>query len=250
MKDMMALLIMAGFIFVSYLPLSAEIKVLSVKGSVAYKSAQKWEPLKVMMRLNPGTKVSTGVASSAVIQIDKHTITIDPMTMIKIYEHKEMVKRAADKEAGSGTMTKLGLKRGSISAKIFRDKRVKTEFQVASPVATSSVRGTWEKNSYGPSKGHVVIVKEGLVQGENKNGSSKYLQPGMVFHQQPGNSDPEPLLADIREKGITSVFVKDTTTDEKNSRGLSSEEFVDNSESPDEFLDSKINSNVSLFIIW
>lgn len=246
---------MSGIIFLAAVvvlcsPLSAEIRVVSVKGSVAFKAAQKWEPLKAQMKLNPGTKISTGVASMAVLQINKHTLTINPMTMIKIYENIESMKETGNKDVDSSTYTKLGLKRGSIKAKVFRDKRVKTVFEVATPVATSSVRGTEEFISYGPSKGMIIKVIEGNIKGDNKNGTTKYLQPGMVFHQMPKNSDPEPLLADLHDKSINSVHFLSSTKDEQNSHSFSGEELVDNSDNPSDFLDDKIKSNVSLLIIW
>ena len=234
----------AMFSFVTILfisPLSAEIKVVSVTGSVAYKTGQKWETLRVQTRLNPGAKISTGVNSSAVIQLDKHTVTVNQMTMVKIYENR------AEKES---TETKIGLRRGSIRAKIFREQTVKTVFKVSTPVATSSVRGTEELISYGPSKGMVIKVLDGKVLGESNNGARKYLYAGLQFHQRPGLSEPEPLLADIREKAIAAIQPKASTRDEQHSRMYHGDEFVDNSESPQNIIGNKVNANVNLFIQW
>ncbi|MBN1533078.1 MAG: FecR domain-containing protein [Spirochaetes bacterium] len=248
MKRLMALIVGAAAVALFAGPISAEIKVLSVNGSVSYKSGQRWEPLRTLMRLTPGTKVSTGARSSAVIQIEKHTLTVNPMTMIKIYESSEKTRTSG---AGAVSSTKIGLRRGSVRAKIFREQRVKTEFRVATPVATSSVRGTEELISYGPSRGMTIKVLDGIVRGDNRNGATRYLKAGLTFHQRPINSDPDPLLAEARERAIASVFPKDNTTREENtSRSFSPENFVDNVESPERIVDTKVNSNVTLYITW
>ncbi len=254
MKSGMKIFIMAVAVSMSINPLFAEIKVLSVNGNVVFKKGQKWEPLRSLMRLTPGTKVSTGAKSSATLQIEKHTLTISPMTMIKIYEGGDPPKKIAAGDTFAESTTKIGLRRGSIRAKIFREQRVKTEFKVSTPVATSSVRGTEEIISYGPGRGMVIKVLDGTVLGENRNGSSKYLKAGLVFNQRPVNSDPEPLLAHILDNYIANVFPAGTTSDEVSSRGFSREQFFENPEGPGEFLETKVgeseNSNVNLFIIW
>jgi hypothetical protein len=251
MKRMMAVILGAAVIALCAGPLAAEIKVLSVNGSVSYKTGQRWEPLRTMMRLTPGTKVSTGAKSTTVIQIEKHTLTVNPMTMIKIYESSEKTKASAASGDEAASTTKIGLRRGSVRAKVFREQRVKTEFQVSTPVATSSVRGTEELISYGPSKGMTIRVLDGIVRGDNRVGAIRYLRAGLNFHQRPINSDPEPLLSEAREKAIASVFPKDNSTrEESNSRGFSPENFVDNQESPEKIVDSKVNSNVTLFLQW
>jgi len=247
-RSIICIFALASLIYIN--PVSAEIKVLSVKGSVAYKTGQKWETLRVLMKLTPGTKISTGVNSSAVLQIDKHTVTVNPMTMIKIYESQEKVKIATEKGKEFTSNTKIGLKRGSIHAKVFKEHNVKTVFKVSTPVATSSVRGTEELISYGPNQGMVIKILEGSAKGDNANGSSKYLSPGLSYQQKPGSPDPASLLSDTEKKALASIFMNGLTSDESNAFGFSGENYIDTPENPDKIQDSKINTNVNLFILW
>src|SRR3990172_5061386 len=62
----------------------AEIRVTAVKGNASYKLAGKWQPLKAGVVLAVGTKVSTGVRSTVDIKINKHSVTVYPLTIMKI----------------------------------------------------------------------------------------------------------------------------------------------------------------------
>ena len=93
----------------------AEIRVVSVQGSVSYKAGGQWLPLRPGMTLAEGTKISTGVKSNTVIKINKHSIKVLPLTIMKISE-------AADDKNSS--TTRLGLRRGSVWSKVERDARI------------------------------------------------------------------------------------------------------------------------------
>ena len=67
----------------------AEIRVVSVKGTAAYKAGDQWMPLQTGTALAVGTKVSTGVHSNVVIRINNHTVTVEPLTIMKISESIE-----------------------------------------------------------------------------------------------------------------------------------------------------------------
>ena len=96
------------------------------------------------MKLAQGTKISTGVNSNVVLNINGDEITIRQMTMIKIEENSLSTTESN---------TKIGLKRGGLNARVAKLKTLKTSFKISTPVATSSVRGTWEEVFYGPGMG-------------------------------------------------------------------------------------------------
>ena len=70
-----------------------KIVVMSVKGEVAYKKGRQWTPLNKGQKLIEGTKISTGVRSSALIKIYDHTLRIHQLTMMKIYRNRSTKKR-------------------------------------------------------------------------------------------------------------------------------------------------------------
>lgn len=119
----------------------AEIKVASVKGTAAFNKGTSWKELKAGMVLAEGTKISTGVRSEVVLSLSNSTVKIRPLSMMKIYE---------DKKTASDSSTLIALKRGGLRAEVNRMKTVKTVFRVATPVATSAVRGTIEDIASGP----------------------------------------------------------------------------------------------------
>lgn len=184
----------------------AKITAASVRGSVAYKTGKNWQPLKSGMDLSEGTKISTGVNSTAIIKMDSHTLAIKPLTMIKIYENT----------LNDNTSTnRIGLRRGTIHTKVSRSKRIKTVFKVSTPVATSSVRGTEDIISYGPSRGMNVIMITGVAVGSARNGSTKILRGALEFNKKSGSSLPGNPLDPLKGKALVSLFSRHISPDEK-----------------------------------
>jgi len=144
----------------------AKITVISVKGKAAFKTGRTWQPLRRGMTLNQGTKVSTGVHSWVKLRMFRSTVTVKPLTMMKIYENSSRKNRIR---------TRIGLRRGSVRAHVTRGRRVKTVFKISTPVATSSVRGTIEEASHGPS-GSSFAAPQGSFDVVSRNG-----QRGVVF---------------------------------------------------------------------
>lgn len=162
----------------------AKITVISVKGKAAYKTGRVWKPLKRGITLPQGTKVSTGVRSWVKLKLYRNMVTVKPLSMMKIYENSRKKNRVR---------TRIGLRRGSVRAHVTRGKRVRTIFKISTPVATSSVRGTVEDVTHGPS-GSVFLAPQGSFGVINRNG-----QGGIVFGRlnfnQPGNSpNPDPMF--------------------------------------------------------
>jgi len=172
--------------FFSFSSVYAKITVVSTKGSVAYKTGRKWMPLKKGMNLRKGTKISTGVKSYAVIKMNRSTVKVRPLSMIKIYENSTRKNT---------TRTRIGLKRGRVRAQVTRGKRVKTIFKISTPVATSSVRGTIEEvgtSLYGTS----FHAPEGSFDVTPKNGHSNIIYGKLAYKRRSGTSEGDPLIDD------------------------------------------------------
>lgn len=215
----------------------AAIRVVSTKGQCAYKKGRAWAPLRAGIVIPVGSKVSTGVRSQAILVVDNHKVTIKALTMMKIYEN------SAKK---SERTTRLGLRRGSIRAKVSRSKRIKTTFKVSTPVATSSVRGTEEEISYGPNSGMVIRVIESSVWGENKNGLKKLITGRLRYHQKSDKSEPEPLIYRLKDGSFVVIYDKNVTMDEKDSHRTHGDEQIENSEDPASIVDKQTTTQVNL----
>ena len=197
---------LAMFVLMSATEVFAKIDVISVKGTAAYKTGRIWTPMRPGMTLKQGAKISTGVRSTAVLRMNGHRVSIKPLTMMKIYENSTTKKRVS---------TRIGLRRGSIRADVSRRKRIRTVFKVSTPVATSSVRGTSESISYGLKKGMIIVVIKGLVEGESRTGLKKLLSGKLVFQQKPGQSSPDPLLSNVKNRAMVFVYDNNITDDEQ-----------------------------------
>lgn len=184
----------------------AEITVIKVEGSAAYKEGTKWIPLKTGQKLPEGVKVSTGANSSAELKLNSvnHTVKIKPLTMIQVFS----------KETKTDTNTHIGLKRGGVVAKVPREGKVKTIFKISSPIATSSVRGTEEDNHFGPARGMKIKMLKGEADGKNRNGQSKRLYGRLQFKQGTDSPKPENPLSDVKNGSLIQVSGNGLTPDE------------------------------------
>ncbi len=199
--------------------LFAKITVESVKGEAAYKNDKQWIPLSKGMELAEGTKISTGVKSWAIIKIDEDSLKVRELTMMKIFRNR----RTTDLKN-----THIGLKHGSLRARIQRLGTLKTSFKITTPVATSSVRGTEEIVSYGPKTGMIIQVLEGTVEGQNPNGSPSFVSGKSVYKRKPGDSKPENLLTTEKDKSTVQIFDPNITNDEKDSHEYAGYDIIEN----------------------
>jgi hypothetical protein len=195
-----------SFLLLFSTSLFAEIKAVSVKGTVAYRDGRNWVPLKVNQVLKEGSRISTGANSSAEIRLNRlnHTVTVKPLSMIQVFS----------KESATSTDTHIGLKRGGVNARVPRDSNVKTVFKVSTPVATSSVRGTEENIGYGPGTGMTVEVVSGEIEGKNRLGKSNNISGRQKFTQEKGKGKPGHILGDVKDKSFASVYGQGLTPDE------------------------------------
>ena len=121
------LIITGSFLF------ALEGKIVETIGKVEVQKAGEWVPAKAGDILAPGSVISTGFKSEAVLSIGKSTIKVKALTRLTI----EQLYENNGNHASS-----VYLDVGSISAdiKAAEDKRV--GFTVKNPSATASVRGT------------------------------------------------------------------------------------------------------------
>jgi hypothetical protein len=173
----------------------AETTVTSVKGQAKYKTGNQWANLTAGMKLAQGTKISTGVNSTVLLNINGDELTIKQMTMIKIEESSLSTTE---------TKTTIGLKRGGLNARISKLKTLKTSFKISTPVATSSVRGTWEDYSFGPGMGASVKVLEGEILVQNNHGAGNLIRGKLEFNQDNHSSAPA---------NIAETLIKETKGD-------------------------------------
>ena len=164
-----------------------------------------WKSLKKGQSIREGTTVSTGARSNIVLKIDDHQLTLKSFTTIKIFKNR------LDKNSSENN---IALKHGSVNAKVNRIGRLKTNFNIATPVATSSVRGTEQKTRFGIASGMRLRTPFGSVNVHNKSGVSKTVK-GRSFFSQGGDSPrPDGLNDDTKKDALISSVTGGLTGDE------------------------------------
>jgi hypothetical protein len=114
---------------------------------------------------------------------------------------------------------------------------LKTKFKITTPVATSSVRGTWERVSYGPAYGMLIEVLEGEVEGSNDTGISQLVSGRMLFLLGHGNQRTEDPLGKQKDGSEGNITPDNITKDEKDFRQFFGDQFHDSSDDGQGFLD-------------
>lgn len=121
-------------LFVSILPTFAlEGEVISVSGKVEIDSPAGWVSLKEGDVVETGYVISTGFRSKAVIKVAGSLMTVDALTRLTL----EQLNESSDAHS-----SEVFLDLGSISANVKKAENKRVNFQVNTPVATASVRGT------------------------------------------------------------------------------------------------------------
>jgi hypothetical protein len=218
----------------------AEIKVISVKGTAAYKKGGQWTPLQAGTALAVGTKVSTGVRSNVVINVNGHTVTVYQLTIMKISESVE--------NATSST-TRIGLRRGAVRTKIAHDARIKTVFKVSTPVATSSVRGSDQIVGSGPSLGTRIIVLGGNFQGEGLNSGTQMLFGNLQLLQKLYKGGPESPLSGM-EEFLTQTHSLFITIDEETAYQLFGDDFINYEPGTRGTQNMNVAVPVHIYLVW
>jgi hypothetical protein len=202
----------------AYTSAYAEMSVVSVKGDFAAMIDGKWKPLAAGTKIAEGTKVSTGTKSSAVIKIDDHVVTIGPVSSVKLYKNYS---------SDVASDTSVGIQFGSVRAKVKKTATVKTRFNITTPVATSSVRGTEESVYFGSVSGMKIEVLEGSIGAFNLDGVSSRVSGRKSFVLGANSSRPEPVNSLLRSAAVVTVTPSGTTKGERDAIDKTGGEDVD-----------------------
>lgn len=177
-------------------PLFAEVTVTSSKGTVGVVIGGKAQPVTVGMKLAEGVTVVTGANSELVLDINGNSLTLKSLTTVKINTAKLTAETSS---AG------VSLKGGSVQSSVKQISGLRTSFEVTTPVATSSVRGTSYTVSFGPEQGMAVEVETGTVAVASDRGGTKPVPAGLGYSQSTAAPAPLPVTAALQESAVPSM---------------------------------------------
>ncbi len=140
--------------------------------------AQVWKPVKVNEEYGAGIQIRTGVRSSAILKFGDDTVVmIGRSTLAAISEYH---KTAGKKR------TRIGLDYGSVRAGV-AETELRSDFQIDSPVATLTKRGTWNFGLWverGTGRYEATLADRGLVEILNKlTGRRQQIDPKQFVTQ-------------------------------------------------------------------
>jgi len=181
--------------------------VISIIGSVEYKTQNEWKPLTKDTLLNLNDTIKTGAQASAEIKLAENTV-------IKLAENTEVTLMELKSEAskkksvfGKGNQQvnkiKLNMTNGQIFSKLQKNPNLKNQFQLNTPVAVCGVRGTEFITSHSGENTNVDVI-EGTVDVYNLKFPKKNIKvtagqtTSVVENKIP--ETPKPLSADEKEK--------------------------------------------------
>ncbi len=220
----------------------AEIRVVMVKGEAALKIGRNWAPLAIGQVLYEGSVISTGANSYIKLKIDAHDMTIKPLTTIKIFKNQTTYGK---------NLTNIGLKYGGVSAKVNKMGTLKTNFNIATPVATSSVRGTEKEISYGSSTGMKVNVIESIVRVHNKSGVDRSAQSNSGFSQKAGSPRPDSPASNTKAKALARIAPDGLSNEEVESANNSTDSNPkDIQEQMDSLFMGKGSTKIKFNLVW
>lgn len=122
-------------------------------------AAKAWVAAKPGMKITPGTTISTGFNSTAVLDLGGSILSVKPLTRMRL---EELVQK-------EGTVqTSLFLQVGKVKADVKSAAGLTQNFKVKSPVSTAAVRGTGFEYD-----GYDLYVYEGVVTYSNLLGQQR-----------------------------------------------------------------------------
>lgn len=135
-------------------------EVVAVIGKAEIKTGATWQAVKQGQVLTAGTMISTGFKSQISLKIDGSLVVVQPLTRLKL---EEIVQK------DEAVSTNVYLDTGSIKADIKPASTKKVNFNVKTPVATASVRGTsGEITSAGKLEGSSGVWAYSNAVGESR----------------------------------------------------------------------------------
>jgi hypothetical protein len=167
-KLMVLLLVLSGSLL-----FAQEAFIREITGTVEILSPGEtvWKAAETGQRISGDTVISTGYGSAARISLGNSTLLVRPLTRLSLTEIQNL---------GANETVNLYLHTGRIRAEVIPPPNGKTDFQVRSPVATASVRGTSFEFD-----GLNLQVDEGRILMRGGDGA-----PGYVWTGHRAASDP------------------------------------------------------------
>ena len=164
-----------------------------VKGKVEYQlQGDDWLPAKVGVEIPVGTAISTGFKSTAAVELLGSVVFIKPLTRMVV---DAMARNAV------GTQTSLTLLAGKVKAEVKPSSATsETTFNVKSPTATASVRGTGFEFD-----GQNLLVNHGDVKLSNRFNISRSVQGGEFSSAGRGASVSAPVPVKPADKQVITA---------------------------------------------
>ena len=190
MKTIITVLILAALV----VPAWADTAVFrEVKGKVEYQTqGDEWLPAKVGVEVPVGTAISTGFKSTAAVEILGSVVFVKPLTRMVI---DDLARNS------TGTKTSLTLLAGKVKAEVKPSSATsETTFNVKSPTATASVRGTGFEFD-----GQNLLVNHGDVKLANRFNISRSVQGGEFSSAGRGASVSAPVPVKPADKQVITA---------------------------------------------
>ena len=159
MKKMLIIVLLLGAIYATSFGQTQAV-IREITGKVEIKEPQlSWVAAREGTAVSLGTIVSTGFNSTAVLDLGRSVLKVDPLTRLRI---DELIER-------EGTVTtELFLRVGKVNAEVKTTAGLAQDFKLRSPVSTAAVRGTGFYYS-----GYALYVYDGDVTYENLTGQDR-----------------------------------------------------------------------------
>ena len=162
-----------------------------INGKVEFqKPNASWKLAHIGDKVYPCDIVSTGFKSTAILKIGQTTISVKAITRMTL---TELVKTSG------GTSTTLFLLSGRVKADVPPQPGQTQSFQITSPTATASVRGTAFEFD-----GVNLIVDRGTVQLQTPTRQFRHVEAGQFSTIAAGGVIPPPAVVNV-DHGLSSV---------------------------------------------
>jgi hypothetical protein len=168
-----------------------------------------WIEATVGMKLTPGSQISTGPDSKLFLLFpDSSVLEVSQMTEVLV---NTLLRQ------GNAYTAQILMKSGEVAAQVNPGKVVTSDFSVATPVATASVRGTafTMRHVEQPQAKSFIVVKEGSVELDPEGAGlpTLTLGGGQMAQATPGSAFSENVPAlEIARRGAGGVLSWPTTT--------------------------------------
>lgn len=178
-----------------------EALVLETDGTVEIRvtSDDEWQPLEEQTVVPVGATISTGFDSSAVVEVGPDAqLNIDSLSRLTI---EELIEREGVVESD------LELSVGRVRGEVRRTEDRQTDFEVRSPTATASVRGTSFEFD-----GVNLSVSEGQVEISNRFNERSSVSQG---ERSSADEDNPPASGDASREADSTVNIYTAGVDER-----------------------------------